>query len=240
MQQVADGNDVGRHRRGHRGGEGGDRQAVAHRRAHAHRLRLAQQAGHRRGARRPARRRGGQAHQGGLRLAARARRSSSPTTCARRSSPRPGRRPRPHTEWTQKYEAWRAADAARATVVGRRLGRQAARGLGRRPPRVHRPRTRSRRAPPPARSSTPWRRTCRRSSAARPTSRPPTTRSIKDVGDSAGRDARRAQPPLRRARARHGRHRQRHRPARRHPPLRAPPSSSSSTTCARPSASPRS
>ena len=36
------------HRRGHRGGQGRDGQAVAHRRAHAHRLRLAQQAGHRR------------------------------------------------------------------------------------------------------------------------------------------------------------------------------------------------
>ena len=39
-----------------------------------------------------------------------------------------------------------------------------------------RPRTRSRPAPPPARSSTPWRRTSRRSWAARPTSPRPTTR----------------------------------------------------------------
>ena len=37
-----------RHRRGHRRGQGRDRQAVADRRAHAHRLRLAQQAGQRR------------------------------------------------------------------------------------------------------------------------------------------------------------------------------------------------
>ena len=60
------------HRRGHRRGQGRDRPAVADRRAHAHRLRLAEQAGHGGGARRAARRRRGQADQGGLRLAARA------------------------------------------------------------------------------------------------------------------------------------------------------------------------
>ena len=72
VQRVGDGNDVDGHRRGHRRGQGRDGQAVAHRRAHAHRLRLAQQAGHRRRPRRAARRRRGHADQGEPRLAARA------------------------------------------------------------------------------------------------------------------------------------------------------------------------
>ncbi len=42
-----------------------------------------------------------------------------------------------HAEWTKKFEAWRAADAARAAVLGRRLGERPARGLGRRPARLH-------------------------------------------------------------------------------------------------------
>ena len=65
------GEDIGA--RPHRGGAGErarrHRQAVADRRPHPHRPGLAEQAGHPRRARRAARRRGDQAHQGGLQLA---------------------------------------------------------------------------------------------------------------------------------------------------------------------------
>ena len=80
--------DRGRDRRG----EGGGGQAVADHRAHAHRARLAEQAGHGGGARRPARRGGGQAHEGGLRLAD--RRALPRAGGGARALPR-GRRARP-------------------------------------------------------------------------------------------------------------------------------------------------
>ena len=56
------------HRGGHRRRRGRPGPALADHAAHAHRLRLAEQAGHRRGARLAARRGGGAAHEGGLRL----------------------------------------------------------------------------------------------------------------------------------------------------------------------------
>ena len=54
------------HRGGDRRGEGGRGPALADHRPHAHRAGLAEQAGHRGGARRAARRGGGEAHEGGL------------------------------------------------------------------------------------------------------------------------------------------------------------------------------
>ena len=164
-----------RHRRRHHGRQGRDRQAVDDRRAHAHRLRLAQQAGQGRGPWRPARRRRGQADQGSLRLAGSTPSSSCPTTCARPSSPR-GKQ--------AAERARRVDEEVRGVARGRRRPR---RSRGTTPGRARcpragtptcpssRPRTRSPPAPPPARSSTPWRRTSRRSWAAPPTSRRPTT-----------------------------------------------------------------
>ncbi len=72
VQRVADGDDVEAIDAAIAAAKADDRAALADRRAHPHRLRLAQQAGQGRGPRRAARRRRGQAHQGGLRLAARA------------------------------------------------------------------------------------------------------------------------------------------------------------------------
>ena len=114
VQKVADGNDVDAIDAAITAAKAETGKPTHHRRAHAHRLRLAQQAGQGRGPRRPARRRRGQADQRGLRAGPSTASSTCPTTCARRSSPPARRRPRPHAEWTKKYEAWRAADAARA------------------------------------------------------------------------------------------------------------------------------
>ena len=99
-------------RAGHRGGEGRGRPALARDRPLAHRLRLAEQAGHHLGARLAARRGRGEAHQGGLRLA------------RRRDLPRPGRGAR------ALRGGGRARRAARGGV-GAALGRLPRRGARR-------------------------------------------------------------------------------------------------------------
>ena len=123
VQRVADGNDVEAIDAAITAAKAETGKPSLHRRAHAHRLRLAQQAGQGRGARRAARRRRGQADQGGLRLAARPR-----VLRARRRArgvlSRPARRPPRRTpSGRERYEAWRAADAARAQSRGTTPGR---------------------------------------------------------------------------------------------------------------------
>ena len=157
------------HRRRPHGGQGRDGQAVAHRGAHPHRLRLAAQAGHGQGPRRGARRGRGRAHQGEPRLAARAR-----VLRARRrqgvlrggggargaGSRRLGARP----------SAPGAPPTRRAPRCGTTPGRGACRTAGTPTCRCSRPTAAtSPRGPPPARRSTRSPPSCRRSSAARPT-----------------------------------------------------------------------
>ena len=172
------------HRRRHRGGQGRDGQAVAHRGAHAHRLRLAQQAGQGRGARRAARRGRGQASPrkpatGRSSRVLRGRRRRRRSTWRPASAP-----PSAHAAWSERFAAWRAADAVPRPESGTTPGRTSCPRAGTPTCRSSRRTTSpSRPAPPPARSSTPWRRTCRRSSAARPTWRRPTTPGSTDVSD---------------------------------------------------------
>ena len=102
------------HRRRADGGRGRGGPAVVHRRAHPHRLRLAQQAGHGERARRAARRGRGEADQGEPGLAARAgvlraRRGLRVLRARWRT-----RAPSSRTSGARAFAAWKAADPARA------------------------------------------------------------------------------------------------------------------------------
>ena len=103
-----------------RRGEGRRRPAVADHRPHPHRARLAEQAGHRGGARRPARRGGGQADEGGLRLAERGalpRARGGARALPRRGRPRAGRRGRVEASSTTpgrpSTPSWRPTSSGR-------------------------------------------------------------------------------------------------------------------------------
>ena len=96
-----------------RGGPAGDRPAEPDRRAHAHRARLAQQAGHARRARRAARRGGDPPHQGGLRL-------PEPGAVLR---PGRGARALPRLRRARARAAGRVAGALRRLPLGARRAR---------------------------------------------------------------------------------------------------------------------
>ena len=82
---------------------------------HPHRLRQPAQAGHRRGARLAARRGGGAADQGGLRLAIRTSSSTSPTRRSSTSAAAVERGERVRSaEWEERFEAYRDASPAAA------------------------------------------------------------------------------------------------------------------------------
>ena len=111
-------------------------------------------------------------------------------------------------EWEQRFRAWRDGHDELAARVGRRVGRPAAARRARGAAQASTGgRTSSRRAPPARRRWPRSRTTCRRWSAARPTSasrrRPSSPAATSAL--HAGRP--RAQRLLRRARARHGRRR---------------------------------
>ncbi len=205
--------DLGRHRC-----RQGGRPAVDHRRAHAHRVRQPEQAGHAEGARRPARARRGPAGQGGLRLGPRphvlrprrggrgvpprdrrgqgpGRRMGVAPRPLRGGAPRPGRgAPAP-----ARRPAARRLGAGPAGVRGRQRGRHAQRQPG------HDPGARRRAAGAVRRLGRPLRVEPDRRQGQRP-------RPLR------GRPCR-PQPALRRARARDGRDREWHRLPRRLPPL---------------------
>ena len=206
-------------RRRHRG-RPGRRPAVDHRRPDAHRLRQPEQAGLAEGARRAARSRRGPPHEGGLRLGPGQARSSCPTRRSRCSAaPSPRARSWSPTG-TRARRATREAFPAEAAELRRRLAGRPARRLGRRPARptrsarrsrpATRARTRSRCSPGP----------CRSCSAASADLSESNLTDVKANGHELRGRARRAQPPVRRPRARDGRHRQRHRVPRRVPPVR--------------------
>ncbi len=218
VQRVADGNDVEAIDAAITAAKAETGQAVLHRRAHAHRLRLAQQAGQGRRARRPARRRRGQADQGSLRLAARPR-----VLRARRRARGLPRRRQEGRRGARRVDApVRGVARGRRRprpVVGRRLVPHPARGLGRRPPRLHH---RGQDRDPRRLRQGHQRRGAAHADAHGRLGRPGAVQQHADQGRArpAGGHPRRAQRALGRARARHGRHGQRPVHARRHPPLR--------------------
>ena len=104
-----------------------------------HRLRLAAQAGHRRGPRRAARRGGGARDEARLRLARGRRSSWSPTASASTSPTGIGRRGAElRAEWEQRCSRLRARARALAAEIERDAAPRAARGLGRRHPELRR------------------------------------------------------------------------------------------------------
>ncbi len=113
VQRVADGNDVDAIDAAITAAKAETDRPSHDRRAHAHRLRLAQQAGQGRRSRRPARRRRGQVDQGRLRLAADPAFfvADDVRECVPRSRPKAAES---HAAWEKSFAAWRAADAARA------------------------------------------------------------------------------------------------------------------------------
>ena len=198
-----------RDRQGHPGRAGGDDTPVSHRRADGDRLRSAEEGRDPRGPRRAAGRRGAPRREAGPRLAARA---AVPPPGARRS-----RRFREALTSGARAEAeWRGASRRLAPglpgprdPVGPRSGAGAHAGLGPGSPAVpggraggdpRRERRRARGRVPPAAASGGRRR--------RP--RPVDQDARQDGGVVPPRHARGAAPPLRRARARDGIHRERH------------------------------
>ena len=205
-------------------------QPVADHRAHAHRARRAEQAGHRGRARLAARRGGDPAHQGGLRLAVRRSRSSCPTRRSSTSASRPDRgEGAPVPSGRSASPPTRPSYPELAAELERTVVRAAARRLGRRRcPRFH------------ADDGTI---ATRKASRGDPVGgrqvpelvggsadlAPSTLTPIDGAGDVEHGDYGGPQLPLRHPRARHGRDRQR--PGLHEPPrLRRRPSSSSPTT----------